>query len=154
MLLIPADQRFCDTEMLHLTQFRRTAKEMVVQSWGEFLLSVRSVSVMLCQKMLSIWCIVPFLIAFFQLSSFHSLTSMRLIGKEWHCIIDFIIVCCQVFYDHFVHNGQIQNTVTKLVKLRKQLGLHCRSSVDIVKAENDVYVAEVRLGSKILPYQI
>ena len=58
-----------------------------------------------------------------------------------------------VFYDHIYGNSQLRHVVERLMELRKNNGIHCRSAVKILKAERDVYVAEIddKLIMKIGP---
>lgn len=56
-----------------------------------------------------------------------------------------------VFYDHFFSNNY--NGISSLIAVRKRAGIHCRSVIQIVKAERDVYAAKIdeRIFMKIGP---
>ncbi|GAB4821757.1 hypothetical protein N2152v2_008803 [Parachlorella kessleri] len=58
-----------------------------------------------------------------------------------------------VFYDHIYGNSQLRHVVERLMDMRKNNGIHCRSTVKILKAERDVYAAEIddKLVVKIGP---
>lgn len=58
-----------------------------------------------------------------------------------------------VFYDHVFHDGRLRHTVARLIALRAAAGVHCRSEVKILRADRDVYAAEVdgRICAKIGP---
>eukprot|EP01024_Parvocaulis_polyphysoides_P066563 TRINITY_DN7826_c0_g2_i2.p1 TRINITY_DN7826_c0_g2~~TRINITY_DN7826_c0_g2_i2.p1 ORF type:complete len:434 (-),score=39.38 TRINITY_DN7826_c0_g2_i2:267-1568(-) len=47
-----------------------------------------------------------------------------------------------IFYDHLLV-PEIADVIQKLTSIRRRLGLHCRSKVQILKAENDIYAAKV-----------
>lgn len=47
-----------------------------------------------------------------------------------------------VFYDHLFEKP-LEGVVRELVAFRKNAGLHCRSKLEIHKADRDCYVAEV-----------
>nr|GLL39160.1 uncharacterized protein LOC109189197 [Ipomoea trifida] len=47
-----------------------------------------------------------------------------------------------VFYDHFYDFG-IRDIITELIEARRRGGIHCRSPVKILHANNDGYVAQV-----------
>lgn len=56
-----------------------------------------------------------------------------------------------VFYDHLFSNNY--NGISSLIAVRKRAGIHCRSVIQIVKAERDVYAAKIdeRIFVKIGP---
>ncbi|KAI3433674.1 hypothetical protein D9Q98_003483 [Chlorella vulgaris] len=60
-----------------------------------------------------------------------------------------------VFYDHLYDrkSEQLRHLITRLIHLRKRLGINCRSKVKILAAERDVYAAEIdgKLIMKIGP---
>ncbi|EIE21645.1 glycoside hydrolase [Coccomyxa subellipsoidea C-169] len=47
-----------------------------------------------------------------------------------------------IFYDH-LEDPQLANAIQRLIALRLRAGIHCRSQVTIVRAESDVYAAEI-----------
>ncbi|KAK9908484.1 hypothetical protein WJX75_008568 [Coccomyxa subellipsoidea] len=47
-----------------------------------------------------------------------------------------------IFYDH-LEDPQLANAIQRLIALRLRAGIHCRSQVKIVRAESDVYAAEI-----------
>ncbi|KAL8161546.1 hypothetical protein V2J09_013035 [Rumex salicifolius] len=58
-----------------------------------------------------------------------------------------------IFYDHFY--SSLQEEICKLIAVRRRNKLHCRSNVEIVKAENDLYAAVIdgKVAMKIGPGQ-
>ena len=60
-----------------------------------------------------------------------------------------------VFWDHVYewHDQNLVNDIKKLIAFRKECGIHCRSSVNILKAEAGVYAAQIddRVVMKIGP---
>jgi len=60
-----------------------------------------------------------------------------------------------VFWDHVYdwHDGSLAQDIRKLIAFRKECGIHCRSKVNILKAEAGVYAAQIddRLVMKIGP---
>ena len=60
-----------------------------------------------------------------------------------------------MFWDHVYdwHDGSLAQDIRKLIAFRKECGIHCRSKVNILKAEAGVYAAQIddRLVMKIGP---
>lgn len=58
-----------------------------------------------------------------------------------------------VFWDHVFGNDQLRHVVQRLMDIRIKHGIHCRSQVKILRAERDVYAAEIdgKLVMKIGP---
>ena len=48
-----------------------------------------------------------------------------------------------VFADHALHDARLGRVVGRLAALRRRAGVHARSEVKILRAENDVYAAEI-----------
>jgi len=48
-----------------------------------------------------------------------------------------------VFYDHMFHDEHLSHVIKRLIALRKELGIHCRSTITILQATNDVYAARI-----------
>ena len=58
-----------------------------------------------------------------------------------------------VFYDHIFHNEHLKHVVRRLIALRKEAGISCRSRVEIWHSHTDLYVARIegRLVLKLGP---
>jgi len=54
-----------------------------------------------------------------------------------------------VFYDHLFHNEHLKHVVRRLIALRKDVGIHCRSQVEIWHCQTDLYVARIE-GTLVL----
>ena len=57
-----------------------------------------------------------------------------------------------VFYDHL--HSHLHGAITTLVRVRKEAGVHCRSSVAIRKADQQAYAAVVEGTSRAVAVRI
>ena len=52
------------------------------------------------------------------------------------------IIAVQVFYDH-LHEQGLSATLKTLIQLRKRQQIHCKSSIEVLKCENNMYAAKI-----------
>ena len=48
-----------------------------------------------------------------------------------------------IFWDHYFNNSHCRDTIDQLIGLRKRNGLNAKSSIEILAAEHDFYVARI-----------
>ena len=48
-----------------------------------------------------------------------------------------------VFYDHMFHEDHLSHVIKRLIAIRKECGIHCRSNIKILHSSHDVYAAEI-----------
>ena len=48
-----------------------------------------------------------------------------------------------VFYDHMFHEQHLSHVIRRLIALRKECNIHCRSEIKILEASHDVYAAKI-----------
>jgi alpha-amylase len=48
-----------------------------------------------------------------------------------------------VFYDHMFHEQHLGQVIRRLISIRKDCGIHCRSEITILHASHDLYAAEI-----------